>query len=166
MADIKISGLATSATSIGAIAPIVIGGVTKQLSITGIDDANAIATAIGASLYARLFGILDAGWGNGGQPPAPKGTVTSVSCPAPGPTTVATLTAGDQTYVVTSRINAVQAANCVWAIINVSSYGDASIIFQNYLEGHILSISGLNIQIQNGSGVTQTFHTTITPTAW
>jgi len=54
MADIKISGLATSATSIGGYIPIVIGGVTKKV------------------LVASVFDYISTNDGNGGQPPAPK----------------------------------------------------------------------------------------------
>ena len=58
MADIKISGLATSAISIGGYIPIVIGGVTKKV------------------LVASVFDYISTDDGNGGQPPAPKVTAT------------------------------------------------------------------------------------------
>jgi len=54
MADIKISALATSATSIGGYIPIVIGGATKKV------------------LVASAFDYISTDDGNGGQPPAPK----------------------------------------------------------------------------------------------
>jgi len=66
MADIKISGLATSATSIGGYIPIVIGGDTKKV------------------LVASVFDYISTNDGNGGQPPAPKPIISGGTVADPG----------------------------------------------------------------------------------
>lgn len=78
-------------------------GTNVVPTAAGATDANAIAAATGATLYARLFGILDATWGNGAQPPAPKGTLITTNTVAGVAKTIFTLAAApgsDGVYLV------------------------------------------------------------------
>jgi len=132
-----------------------INNQTRLPTALGTADANAIAAATGATLYARLFGILDATWALGGQTPAPKTPKLYTNISGNATETLFTLAAAPCAYLIYAVNNYSHYYAYALAVRITTDYVG---FYEIYHSGSllVLSNSGADIKAYNGYGATET----------
>jgi len=101
-------------------------------------------------------------WTSANLNPQSKGTQYSVSAAHNTATTIATLSSANASYLVKAYLSGQNAADYhAFAIIQTSSNGTAVINLQNDRGYMFITLSGLNIQVRQTSGATQTVYAVI-----